>query len=341
MQLALGLDRIPRTLIVCAVATVIAAAAVRSDRGAPRELTAAVLAEGFAVLDGTPDDRHVLVMDRDGGNQKRRAVPVIAPQARMVGTSRGVAMAWLDKDDKVKLARVTGDGTLGEPSTWGKRVTQLCDGVASNAKLWGIGWLERDGRLWVLRGPTKGGRTVADDDDLALEASATRTVWCAVRSAGKALALVKRDSAKRVFLTLCDDKKCGSELRMPIGKNQDLLDVTCSDTACVVALRDDKRGLVLGWMTVKGRIVWSKPLADAVPETTFALTAAGDQAFAVGYVAREGATVARVIEAGSMVRAWADPASQETPALAWASDRLLVAHRQGDTAAPEIVPLPR
>jgi hypothetical protein len=41
-----------------------------------------------------------------------------------------------------------------------------------------------------------------------------------------------------------------------------------------------------------------------------------------------------------MVRAWADPYSQGTPAVTWAKDRLFVAHRHDGAVAPEVVPLP-
>ncbi len=307
-----------------------------------RELAAAVLFDGFAVLDGTPNDRHVIQVDRDGNAPKRRAVAVIAPNARMVGTSGGVGIGWQDKD-KVQFAHVTGDGELGETWKYGKRVTQLCDGTASNELRWGFGWMEKDGKVWLLHGPTKRkASTLADEHELAETSAAPKNVWCGVTSAGSDIGLLWRESSGKMFLNLCSQNGCGSWVtRIPIHPKQKFEGIACTAKSCLLAFRDDQ-GAHVGLMALQnGKVTWTKPLADATSTTTFSLVAAGDEAFAIGYVAREGATVSRVIASGSMVRAWADPYSQEPPVLAWASDRLLVAHRNGEGVAPEVVPLPR
>ncbi|MBA3464900.1 MAG: hypothetical protein H0T46_33510 [Deltaproteobacteria bacterium] len=308
-----------------------------------RDLQTAVLSGGFVVLEGTRTDRHVIETDRDGALAGRRAVPVIAPHARVLGTSAGTAMAWLG-GDKVSLALVTGDGKLGEVSKWGKKATQLCDGTASNALRWGVGWLEKDGRVWVLHGPTgKRAQALGSDAELLTESTATATTWCGVTSAGTNIALVWRESGNRTFINFCGQKGCDSDVyRVPVGPKHQLAGIACTQSSCLVALRDDAGKAHLGWMTAKGKVVWSKALTDATPESEFSLVAAGANAFAVGYTANEGATVTRVIESGSMVRAWADPYSHATPALAWANDRLLVAHRHDQgSVAPEVVPLPQ
>ena len=277
----------------------------------------------------------------------RRAVPVVARAARMVGTSTGVAIGWHD-GDKLQFARVTGDGQLGEVSTWGKRVAQLCEGTASNEHQWGVAWLQKDGRVWVLHGPTRRREPRAKDRevdqmDQEVTAELASTTWCGVTSAGKHLVLLWRDTANRTFMNQCDDKRCESAVvRVPIAAKQQLAGIACVERMCLVAVRDERGGASLAWITtLRGKVVWVKPLPDATAATTFSITAAGDQAFVVGYVTREGATATRVIESGSMVRAWADPYSSEPPVVAWANDRLLVAHRHGDNVAPEIVPLPR
>ena len=306
-----------------------------------RDLQTAVLASGFVVLEGARTDRHVIETDRDGALAGRRAVPVIAPHARVVGTSAGTAMSWLGAD-KLHLALVTGDGKLGEVSLWGKKVTQLCDGTASNAQRWGVGWLEKDGRVWVLHGPTS--QRAQDASASALtDSTATATTWCGVTSAGSNIALVWRETGNRTFINFCGPNSCESNVyRVPVNQKHDLKGIACTQTSCLVALRDDAGKAHLGWMTAKGKVVWSKALTDATPESEFSLVAAGANAFAVGYTASEGATVSRVIESGSMVRAWADPYSHATPALAWANDRLLVAHRHDQgSVAPEVVPLPQ
>ena len=297
-----------------------------------------MLADGFAVMEGAPGDRHAIAVDWDGRRVDRRAVPVIAPSVRMVGAAGGIAVGWQD-GNKLALARVSGDGELDQRTSWGKRVTQLCDGTASNEHRFGIGWLESDGRVWVVHGPTSAS---AVTDPVATDAELTRTVWCGVTSAGEKIALLWRDQHNRTQLDLCDRKGCSNfTARLPIAKQHALAGIACVETACLFAIRDDRGGAQLGWMTTRGKLAWSRPLADATANTGFSIVAAGDRAFVIGYVTREGAMAARVIEGGSLVRAWADPSSTELPALAWANDRLLVAHRHGDRVAPEIVALPR
>ncbi len=340
MQTAARASVPARWWCVVAVATLIVGVGRTSgvEVLAPRELSVAVTPEGFALMEGAPSDRHVVAIDRDGQPMYRRAVPVIVPQARMVGTRSGVAVGWLDRA-KVQLARVTGDGQLGEPSRWGKKVQALCEGTASNEHMFAMGWLESDDSAWVVFGPLQ--QAAVSVPLPPAERATTKTTWCGVTSAGKKIALLTRDNKRRMLMYLCDRKGCaGLPTRIPIHPKQEYAGMTCTADACLVAFRDDQ-GTHLGWITIQGKIAWSRPLADATPDTTFSLVAAGERAFAVGYATREGATVIRVIQSGSMVRAWADPYSSEPPVLAWASDRLLVAHRHGDNVAPEIVPLPR
>lgn len=296
--------------------------------------------DGFALLEGSTNDRHVIEVDRDGQGAKRTAVAVIASHARMVGTSHGVAMGWQNAD-KFEFAYVVGDGELGEVHRFGKRVTGLCDGVATSDQRWGIAWQEKDGSLWMLHGPTR--RSVASTDDEVIElATAGPATWCALTAAGKSTAFVWRDKQKRGFINYCNDRGCGNDIyRLPVSQKHSLEGIACNDTGCVLALRDERGGAMVGWMTRVGKVVWSKPLADVTPESRFSLAAAGPRAFVIGYTTREGATVVRAIESGSLVRAWADPYSQATPAIAWATGRLFVAHRHaGGAVAPEVVALP-
>jgi hypothetical protein len=332
-------------LDLCVLAGLVATAIVAA-RGTPgvevpttRELQTAVLSTGFAFMDGAPTDRHIVTVDWDGANAKRRAVPVVAPEARMIGTGAGVAVGWLEKS-KLHLARVTGDGELGEVSHWGKRVKRLCARTVSNEHLYGIGWLENDGTVWVVYGAMKtqlaaAGATVDD-------AAATRTVWCGVAAAGKKVALLWSDQHNRMNINFCDPKAGCTTARVPLSKKETFAGIACHEKRCLMVARDAKGTANAGWFSVpQGKLTWWKPLTDATPDTAFSLTAAGDNAFAVGYVTREGATAIRVIESGSMVRAWADPYSTDAPELAWSNDRLLVAHRHASGVAPEVVPLPR
>jgi hypothetical protein len=325
----------------------LAATAIVAARGTPgvevpttRELQTAVLSNGFAVMDGAPTDRHVVSVDWDGGNAKRWAVPVVAPEARVVGNFAGIALGWLDKA-KLELATLAGVGELADKSQWGKRVKQLCDGTASNEHQFGIGWLEAAGTVWVVYGPTS--RQLAAAEVPVDVTATTRTVWCGVTSAGKKLALLWSDQHNRMAINFCDKKGCSKHTaRIPLSKKETFAGLACHEERCLMVARDAKGNANLGWFVMPhGKLTWWKPLGDATPDTTFSITAAGNNAFAVGYVTREGATAIRVIESGSMVRAWADPYSTGVPALSWANDRLLVAHRHDVNVATEVVPLPR
>lgn len=323
------------------------ATAIVAGRGTPgvdvpttRELHAAVLSNGFAIMDGAPNDRHVVAVDWDGKQIVRHAVPVTAAETRMVGTSAGITVGWLE-NKKLLLARVTGDGKLSEASEWGKRVKQLCDGTVTSEEQWGVGYLENDGSVWIVYGPTAKKKPTLAEAPEAI-ATATRTVWCGVTAAGRKLALMGRDQHGKMWLGLCDKKGCGGNMAVPLSRKETFAGIACHEARCLLIARD-KNGIAnLGWFaTPRGQLTWWKPLGDATPDTTFSITAAGPNAYVVGYVTREGATAIRVIESGSMVRAWADPSSTETPALAWGNDRLLVAHRHDTNAVTEVVPLPR
>jgi len=314
------------------------ATAIVAGRGTPpvevsttRDIQAAVLSNGFAVMEGAPRDRHVIAVDWDGQQTLRYAVPVVAPEARVAGTAGGVAVGWLE-NRKLRIARVTGDGVLGEASEWGKRVKQLCEGTVTGEDHWGIGFLENDGTVWIVSGPTAKRATGAE------AMTTTRTVWCGVTAAGKKRALMGRDQHNKMWISLCGPKSCESAVQVPIAKKDTFAGIACHEKRCLLAVRDAKGTANLGWYgTATRKLTWWKPLTDATPDSAFSVTAAGPDAFAVGYVTREGATTIRVIESGSMVRAWADPSSTDVPALAWANDRLLVAHAGGN----EVAPLPR
>lgn len=324
---------------------VLVATAIVAGRGTPgvelpttRDLQVAVLRNGFAFLDGTPTARTVTSVNRDGGSPKSRSIPVTAEEARLVGTSSGVAIGWL-ATGKVHLARVNADGELGRTTEWGKRVKQLCRGNIRDETQYGLGWMETDGSVWVVYGSLKQATAVSPPEQ---GVTSTRNIWCEVTGAGKKFLLVWSDHRHRVEMSLCDKKGCTLSSPVPVAKTSRLEGIACNDERCVAVARDQRGDATLGWFTLPhGKLVWSKPLADATRDTTFSLVAAGPSAFAVGYVTREGATAVRVIEGGSMVRAWADPYAHEPPALAWAQDRLFVAHRHDGAVAPEVVPLPR
>lgn len=293
-------------------------------------LHTAVLRDGFGIME-SDGDRHVVEVDRDGQRRRRRAIPVVG-DARVFGTNQGAAVAWLDRK-KVKLALVKGDGELGQPQEWGRNASALCEGAASNDERFGIGWLESDGRVWFVHGPMSPAATVSTlADEQAMKAE-----WCGITSAGDYIALLWREGA-RWFLNMCSRKECTSMVaRVPLDPKHTLLAFGCSREGCLIAFRDQKSTTNLAFVGVTGKKQWAKPLSEAAPSTEVSIAAIGPKAMAVGFVAKEGATVLRVSKDGAMERAWADPASTEVPAVAWANERLLIAIPDGDGVRHDVV----
>lgn len=297
-------------------------------------LHTAVLRDGFAIME-SEGDRHVINLDEDGNRRRRSAVPIVT-DARVVGTSQGTAVGWLDRK-KVKLALVKADGGLGQASEWGRNAIALCDGAASNDQRFAIGWLESDGRLWFVHGPMSSALTPTPAGDEQLP----RADWCGVTSADDYIALLWREGS-RWFLNMCSKKECtGMVARIPLDAKHALLAFGCTREGCLLAFRDQKSNTHLGFIGVTGKKQWVKPLTEATQSTEVTIAAIGKHAMAVGFVAKEGSTVLRVSKTGAMERAWADPASTEVPSVAWARDRLLVAIPDGDAIRHDVLVAPR
>lgn len=296
-------------------------------------LHTAVLRDGFAVME-SDGDRHVVEVDGEGKLRNRRAVPV-GNEARVFGTPQGVAVGW-HAGKQIKLALVTGDGKLGEPSVWGRNATMMCDGVASNDQRFGVGWLESDGRVWVVSGPmTSTVTAVSAPEQLA------RSEWCGITSAGDHIALLWREGSK-TFINLCSKKECsGLVAPLPLDPRHELLAFGCTRESCLLAFRDQQSNTHVGQMGVTGKKWWSKPLTEAAQSTEVTIAPVGKKSMAVGFVAKEGATVLRIANKnGAMERLWADPSSTEVPSVAWSKDRLFVAIPEGGGVRHEVLAAP-
>lgn len=301
-------------------------------------LQAAVLKDGFAIVEGSPGAHHVLGYDDDGQRRFRRAVPLRAPDVRAVGTSAGPAVGWLD-GTKLKLAVVPRDGELGDASSWGKSVRLQCDGVASNEHRFGLGWLDKDNRVWFVHGPVSRTRTDERAAIMELEAAA-KISWCGIASAHHDVVLLWREGSS-TFANFCTTKSCSAlTIKLPVAASSTLRGFGCTKDNCVLAVRDAAGVTRLAWIGPTGKVAWSKTLTDA-EDGPVSIVGAGDRAIVVGYLTRTGATAERYIASGSGVRAWHDPGATGAPSLAWARDRLFVAHRHGDALVPDVVPLPR
>jgi hypothetical protein len=297
-------------------------------------LQGAVLRDGFALTYAVDGARHVIDLDALGTVRRERTLQVPG-ELRVVGTRLGAAVAWEDRK-RIRLTRAEDDLDMG---TWGRSVRQLCDGVASNASRFAVGWLEADDTVWIVHGQLDASDQIAERDaePIATGVALARNDWCGVASAEHNVALMWR-SGDRLTITMCTKKACSNlpvsftlERRLPI------LGVGCLRTACLLATPDEAGRARLTLVTTTGRSKWNQPL-DTAPQGV-SIVGVGDRAFAVGYAAPGGAEVITIDRDGKVAPVWRDRASNRAPALAWSSGRLLIAHYHGERAVGETIAL--
>ncbi|MCB9570813.1 MAG: hypothetical protein H6709_01850 [Kofleriaceae bacterium] len=313
---------------------------------APPQL--AVRAGGFVALDGPAGARRVVAIDRDG----HAAAPVrlaLPAESRAIGASDHVGVVWRD-GARIAVAGVD-DGALGEPYHFGTRVERMCDGTASNDRRWGVGWRERDGRVWIVFGPTfRDGAGVADATATARvatapAATATDLTWCAVASGDDQIVLFWRERGGDLSMNFCDRKRCSplAPRLPPAISRATLLAVGCLRKGCGFVTRDRDDAIRLRWVVAdSGRLKWTTTLPGARADTTATLVGAGDRQLALAYVAADGAHVARVDAKGALTELW-HGADATAPALMWSQGQLLLAHAgagAGDLATT-VIALPR
>ena len=328
----------PRSILVIAIA--IGAIVLRCrgrDRDQPTDTMAAaiqpaVLRDGFAVGESWAFMPVVREVDRDGTLRFYEDMPVDSLHSRVVGTSAGTALAWLE-DQRAKFALIDEDGELGEPSMWGSEVNRLCDGVASSNQRFGIGWQEPRA-LWLLHGPVQRGdlRTTA----LRVRAGKAPIEWCGIASADDLVALFWREDA-HMFISMCANH-CSAAMPLQIDADN-LLAFGCVRDGCAIAYVDHDTQTKLGWFTASGELVWTKPLGG----TGFAhvsIANAGPRAVVASFRAPRAPTIFSVTREG-MVPVWTDPDRPFVPAVVWSDDVLLIAHRSEDlnSLSFEVMPL--
>lgn len=302
------------------------------------ELQAAVTGDGFLVAQQVPGARKVWTVGRDG-SQQHHAEFVHAGDVRIVGTTAGPTAGFQD-GKRLRLSRIADGRDLG---MWGTNVRALCDGVASNDKRFAVGWLEGDGRVWIVHGPTSKARQsavmslsdTAVSDELAV---ASEPTWCGVASAGDKVALFWRDRDRMLF-QMCTAKRCGGlAASVPLPRNNVILGMGCLRNACMIAHRDQRGTAAVTYLTESGSAKWSRPIeTDA---TTVSVIGAGDNAFAVGFANRSCGHVLRFDRKGTSTQPWRGSVSSGVPQLAWSAGYLLVAHYTNDAVTPISLKLP-
>lgn len=299
-----------------------------SPEAVPPSLQAAVLADGFAVLD-TRTASSATEIDRDG-HQRRRTPLSIKGDTRLVGSRAGVTLGYLQRE-KLELAFIDKAGEVTPSQQFGKNVAKICDGAATNDHRFAIGWMETGGGLWLVHGHVGAKATELLHDGPAVVAS---SAWCGMRSAGEYVALMWLDRVT-VNVLMCSDRECSRFVTpMKIERGAKVLDVACQEGGCVLATRTSTRPLDLTSYNLRGKKLWSRSWHQVDPRADVHLVAAGDRSFALAATTSEVTFVDRILATtGSSQREWVHPHTTSAPALAWSRDQLLLAYRDHGTDA--------
>ena len=294
-----------------------------AELGVPQTL---VLVDGFGIVDG-PDTGRVLVkLDRDGAQQSRVELATIAPDIRVVGGRNGPLAVSIDRG-KIALHAIRDDGSLGRREEFGNKATMLCEGAATNEARFGVAWMEKDGRIWVVHGPVT--EAVASDDDTDLP----KSTWCGVASAGDDIALLWADG-KKIKQNNCDRRSCRNTVAKIAIDSKQLVGFGCVFDGCLFATRDGK----VTAFDQRGTKRWTRDLPDVRAGDRVSI-AGGKQRFAVGYHTTSGAAVVRFDLSGNATTVWNDSADQ-APVLAVSRDRLAISYHRGNELQNRVVALP-
>ncbi len=285
----------------------------------------AVTGDGFALLHELEGDwRRVRELSRDGEPVADHLIQHDG-EVRLVGTRAGATLAWIDGRN-VRLGSPDGR----EQGRWGKSVHRLCDGAATNASQFGVGWLESDRSVWMVHGPTSASLA---SDELAIELATEPATWCGIASAEQNIALMWRDR-DRLKINLCSKTRCSTTVTStPLDRRTALLGFGCLRDTCAIATRDRDGNTRLAYVVGSGAQKWSTPIdTDAA---TVSIAGIGDRAFAVGYRGARGSEVIRLDRKGERVVLWQGP--KTTPVVNWASGTLLIAYDDGGKLAHAVL----
>jgi len=274
---------------------------------------------GFAVIDGPEGAREVTELDQ-GGNRLRSVIAPIPERSRVVGFKDATGLVWTE-NAKIHVGAITKDGSFVKGDRpFGTKVDLLCDGVASTAKRFAVGWIESTGDYWFVHGPGPSGKAL---EAVSVATATHETTWCAMTPAGKQLALVWRMQDLLVH-NVCD-RRCGmpSKFDLPLA-GRDVLGVGCIDGACAVATGSDD-GAGVGWYTRTGKQRWAKPLPDARRGAKAALHGAAQHVVIAYETTDGGLAIVRMGKSGELNELWRGRG--DAPTLAWEGGSLFLGYR--------------
>jgi hypothetical protein len=298
------------------------------DPTGPAPAQAAVLADGFAAIDGAG---RIVELDDDARRRRQIAVADVPAGARVIGVASQVGLAWR-AGKQMAIAVVDEDGHLDRTSKFGKRVASVCEGVATNEHEFGVAWFEADGGIWFVRGPT----SARSAEAAVPTAEPAKADFCAIASAAEKLALLFTEGS-RTTMVLCG-RQCGGARRLELPKKSAVLGLGCTRAGCVVATRGDGGAVNATWVTPQGKSVWTKPLPHARPGSRVTLAGTGAQV-AIAYATANEPVVVAASAAGEIATVWQGE-SDDVPSIVHAGGRLLVARSVGGEVTGSLVRVP-
>ncbi len=295
----------------------------------PARLQAAVLADGFAAIDG---GGRIAVLDAEARRGRQIAVARPPAGARVIGLAGHVGLVWRD-GKRVAVAAVGDGGELEGITRFGKRVATMCEGVATNDQRFGVAWFEADGSIWFVHGPTSPRGAAA-----ALEprqVGPAKADFCGIASAEDQIALLFTEGS-RATLALCGQRCAARRIELP--RKSAVLGFGCARGGCAIATRGEGGAAQATWITPQGKSAWTRPLPHAGPGTPVTLAGTGAQV-AIAYATANEPVVVAASPGGSIATVW-QGAGDAVPSIVSSGGRLLVARTVDGEVTGSLVRVP-
>lgn len=161
--------------------------------------------------------------------------------------------------------------------------------------------------------------------------------WCGVTATDDVITVFGREG-RQFFASRCA-ATCSEPVRLPIESDRNgFLGFGCARDGCAIAYVDHDTHAKLGWFTLGGELLWTKPMGGTGFRQV-SIANAGPRAVVASYGAPT-ATIFRVTPEGTTA-VWNDPDRPFAPAVIWADSLLLLSHRSADLddVTFEVMPL--
>ena len=293
----------------------------------PLDLQAAATTDGFAIL-----ERHsarVFETDLKGAPTGDRQPPKLSDDTRVIGTRMGPALVWKE-GKKIAIAPIDRTDTR---EVFGRRVERMCAQTASSHLGFGIAWIESDGDLWFVHGPTTtsaevmrvGAMREQDPNEDDENDQAVAPAYCGIARADAELAMMWRNG-NRAELVRCG-KRCAPPRKVSIDNNATILAFGCTRRACLMATRDRAGATTLHWLNENAKTVAKQTLSEACKDTRVEIDGEGER-FAIAYSNGPEPIVDFAEAPGKLRRVFFGGDPNTVPALTWAWNTLMIASQR-------------